>query len=678
MLVKCPVCQTEYELDSPGKYKCGCGAKFFVLADWGVSLSDPGTAAGNSRTNVADPDRTMTPQTRHAPSNFTDPSFDPERTVPNIRIRHERGDLQPGDVILGRYELLEKLGSGAMGVVFKCKDRISGVEYALKMVPPELVRDAEAMEDVRENFKLVHGLKHQNIASMDFLDRDEYGSYFLIMEYVQGESLTQWIKKKWRSGRPESAEIVHIVKQIAAALDYAHSQQILHRDIKPANVMVDEKGNVKVLDFGLASKVRSTMTALSVTTSNTSGTPHYLSPEQFKGKYPGPASDQYALGVLTYQMFAGHLPFEADDFNVLSRAVLQEEPDPIGGIPPTIEPIILKALYKNPKERFENCVAFAEALSTGIRETKFSPDTPLEISSFRKAAGRGDAFAQCHLGNCYYYGKGAEQDYTEAVTWYRKAAEQGYAEAQYKLGDCYSNGQGVKKDINVSVKWYRKAAEQGNVEAQWRLGYCYLCASGFEQDYGQAVKWLRMAAEKGNGIAHFGLGQCYENGLGVEKDINEANNWYRKAVGLLLKSAAQDDAEDQQLWLGECYHYGLGVEQDFAEAVKWYRKAADLGNAIAQWRLGNCYSDGLGITKNDADAVKWYRKAAEQENTEAQWCLGNCYSDGQGVTPNDTEAVKWYRKAAEQGHGKAQFCLAACYENGLGVEKNIVGRRFLK
>ncbi|MBO4631812.1 MAG: serine/threonine protein kinase, partial [Lentisphaeria bacterium] len=350
MLVKCPVCQAEYELE-PGKYKCECGAKFWVLADGSVSLSGPGAMKENDRTNRVDPDQTMAPQTRHDQPDSTDSSSNLDKTVPNMRVRQERGELQVGDVILGRYELLEKLGSGAMGVVFKCRDRISGVEYALKMVPPELVRDAEAMEDVRENFKLVHGLKHQNIASMDFLDRDEYGSYFLIMEYVHGESLTQWIKKKWRSGRPDSAEVVHIVKQIAAALDYAHSQQILHRDIKPANVMVDDHGNVKVLDFGLASKVRSTMTALSVNPSNTSGTPNYLSPEQFKGKYPGPAADQFALGVLTYQMFAGHLPFEADDFNVLSRAVLEEEPDSIEGVPEEVNLALQRGLTKYSKAR---------------------------------------------------------------------------------------------------------------------------------------------------------------------------------------------------------------------------------------------------------------------------------------------------------------------------------------
>ena len=381
MLVKCPVCQAEYQLE-PGKYKCECGAKFWVMADGGVSLADSGTAAGNDRTSRIDPERTMAPKTTHDKSDNS--SFDPDRTVANLRVRREHGDLQIGDVILGRYELLDKLGSGAMGVVFKCRDQVSRVEYALKMVPPELASDAEAMEEVRENFQLVHGLKHPNIASMDFLDRDEYGAYFLIMEYAKGESLAQWIRKKWKTGRPALQEVANIVKQIASALDYAHSQQILHRDIKPANVMIDEQGNVKVLDFGLASKVRSTMTALSVNQANSSGTPNYLSPEQFKGKYPGPASDQYALGVLTYQMLAGHLPFDSDDFNVLRAAVNSETPDRIDELPDTVNRCMLKVLNKNPKERFGNCAEFAETFTiltdVGLTIKKEPQGEPRKVS----------------------------------------------------------------------------------------------------------------------------------------------------------------------------------------------------------------------------------------------------------------------------------------------------------
>ena len=369
MIVKCPVCQSEYDC-APGKYQCDCGAKFYVAADGSTSVAKPATQNGQSAKTVrADVDRTIPPRTTHDDTaNVRDAAFDPERTVVNMRIRRERGELQVGDVVLGRYELLEKLGSGAMGVVFKCRDQVSQVEYALKMVPPELAGDAEAMEEVRENFQLVHGLKHPNIASVDFLDRDEYGAYFLIMEFAKGESLAQWIKRKWKSGRPELKEVADIVRQIASALDYAHGERILHRDIKPANVMVDENGKVKVLDFGLASKVRNTMTALSINPANTSGTPNYLSPEQFKGKYPTPASDQYALGVLTYQMLAGRLPFDSDDPNILRTIVTVETPDSIDGIPEAVNQCLAMILAKDPKARFAHCTAFANALTNVVKQ----------------------------------------------------------------------------------------------------------------------------------------------------------------------------------------------------------------------------------------------------------------------------------------------------------------------
>jgi len=157
-----------------------CGAEFLVGADGGVSAAE---------------------KPENAPQ-----GFDPDATIPNSRVRRAQGELRTGDVVLVRYELLEKLGSGTMGVVFKCRDTVSGVEYAIKMVPPELARDAAAMDEVRENFRLVHGLKHPNIASADFLERDGYGACFLIMEYAEGRSLAHWIREKWQSGRPEPGE----------------------------------------------------------------------------------------------------------------------------------------------------------------------------------------------------------------------------------------------------------------------------------------------------------------------------------------------------------------------------------------------------------------------------------------------------------------------------------------
>ena len=239
MIVKCPACKTDWECDPAGTYRCEkCGAEFSVAADGSTTLADadatvidpertvpwpkPDPDDDETKLVTTDDDPTILPRPEESAEDtisVTNPDeaaipgkdgFDPDRTMENRYVRRERGELQIGDTVLGRYELLEKLGSGAMGVVFKCRDRISQVEYAIKMVPPELARDAEAMDAVRTNFQLVHNLKHPNIASTDFLERDEYGAYFLIMEFAPGISLTQWIKNKWQTGRPELAEVVEI------------------------------------------------------------------------------------------------------------------------------------------------------------------------------------------------------------------------------------------------------------------------------------------------------------------------------------------------------------------------------------------------------------------------------------------------------------------------------------
>ena len=144
-----------------------------------------------------------------------------------------------------------------------------------------------------------------------------------------------------------------------------------------------------------------------------------------------------------------------------------------------------------------------------------------------KKAQSGDAKAQISLGECYYFGNGVSQDYTQAVYWFRKAAEQGYASAQNNLGWCYQKGNGVPKDYTQAVYWYRKAAEQGNATAQNNLAVCYHVGNG---DYTQAVYWYRKAADQGFAKAQYNLGLCYEYGKGVTKDVDQAIEWYRKAA----------------------------------------------------------------------------------------------------------------------------------------------------
>ncbi len=291
-------------------------------------------------------------------------------------------------------------------------------------------------------------------------------------------------------------------------------------------------------------------------------------------------------------------------------------------------------------------------------------DYTAALEWFKKAAEQGDSYGFISIGTCYYEGKGVAQDYTKAVDWYRKAAEQGDALGQCSLGSRYYNGEGVAQDYTKAVDWYRKAAEQGDALGQYCLGYCYYNGEGVAQDYSKAVEWYRKAAEQGNAYAQNGLGICYYNGNGVTKDFSKAAEWYTKA------------AEQDYPWglynLGYLFSHGIGVTADFKIAEALIIKAANKGLLDAQYYLGWSYQHGIatGVQTDYYKAVEWYTKAAEQGHAGAQCALGVCYYFGYGVNKNYIEAAKWFEKASQQDSAEASYRLAQCYEYGNGVEQD--------
>ena len=285
-------------------------------------------------------------------------------TIPPRKDFNPDGRFAVGDLIMNRYKVLAELGQGGMGVVYKCFDEIAGIEIALKALPPELSHNTIEMEDVKDNFQLVYKLHHPNIASFNNLERDNSnGNYYLIMECCEGEDLRRWIKRKRREENLTLENVLPVIRQIAAALDYAHEMKVMHRDIKPGNVMIDHFGKIKVLDFGLAAQIQTSMSRVSRAYHGTSGTGPYMAPEQWRGRRQGAYSDQYALAVMTYEMLSGYLPFESPDVAVLQQAVLTQTPEEIAGIPQSVQSAIFKAMSKEPSDRFESCTAFADALS---------------------------------------------------------------------------------------------------------------------------------------------------------------------------------------------------------------------------------------------------------------------------------------------------------------------------
>ena len=365
MNVKCPVCQTEYDLE-PGKYKCECGATFLV--------EDPNAATETFAPPDDDPNKTIAPR-HHA-------DFDPagDQTMPGKRDRKPDGYFEPGEMILNRYKVLGSLGRGGMGVVYKCFDEVGGIEIALKALPPELSHDEEEMEDIKANFQIVSKLVHQNICISKNLEKDNAnGNYYLIMECVEGEDLRRWIRREKKDGKLTLEKILPLIRQVADALDYAHEQKIIHRDIKPGNIMVDSAGHVKVLDFGLAAQIHTSMTRVSMAYHGTSGTATYMAPEQWRGQAQGAAADQYALAAMTYEMLAGHLPFEGSDPTILREAVLNDNPAPIAGIPAPVQNALDKGLSKKPEDRFASCADFVSGLTSKKKSKKISKKFLLKI-----------------------------------------------------------------------------------------------------------------------------------------------------------------------------------------------------------------------------------------------------------------------------------------------------------
>lgn len=272
--------------------------------------------------------------------------------------------FQSGDVIAGRYEFVRVLGRGGMGVVCLCKDmKDEGRTVALKTVPDILRSDEASAAALREEFRGMLRLTHDGIVTVRSLEDDEF-RFYIVMDYAKGETLEDYLKKHPKPGLAITREVV---RRLAKALDYAHEKNMVHRDVKPANVMVQIDGetvkSLKLLDFGLGLRIKESVSHVSGIL--TGGTPAYKSPEQWRPDLYGfkltAKTDQYALALLAYEMLDGHYPFYSFDITTFPNAVLSVPPPKINGLPDAVNDALQKALAKKPEDRFDSCMAFAEA-----------------------------------------------------------------------------------------------------------------------------------------------------------------------------------------------------------------------------------------------------------------------------------------------------------------------------
>lgn len=258
---------------------------------------------------------------------------------------------------LGPYEVVCEVGRGGMGVVYRAIDPIIGRDVALKVIRLQDFFAEEERQSQRDRLyreaRSAGILSHPGIVTIYQVGEEPSVAAYIAMEFVNGPSLDQMLKAE---PRPKTRHTLAVLRQAAAALDYAHSKGVVHRDIKPANIMVAPGGVIKIADFGIAkiSSVARTRTGLRV------GTPFYMSPEQIQGKAVDGRSDQYSLAVVAYLMFTGRRPFSADTLPTLMYKIMNESPEALDGfsqdLGPRLGKAMAKALSKDAAGRYRSCL----------------------------------------------------------------------------------------------------------------------------------------------------------------------------------------------------------------------------------------------------------------------------------------------------------------------------------
>jgi len=277
-------------------------------------------------------------------------------------------ELKTGTLFAGRYQVIEELGRGGMGRVYKVLDREVEEKVALKLIRPDIAGDEETIRRFRSELRLARQVAHPNVCRMHDLGRFE-GTYYITMEYVSGEDLKSTLK---RMGPLGAGKVVSVARQIAAGLSEAHRLGIVHRDLKPQNVMVDREGTVRIMDFGIARSARArgdTGPAMLV------GTPDYMSPEQAEGREVDARSDTYSLGVVLYELLTGRFPSAADGPPDPAKAAAQ--------VPETLSRIILKCLEKDRAKRYPS----ASALLADLEDSEAGLPGSEKLLSAKRTTG---------------------------------------------------------------------------------------------------------------------------------------------------------------------------------------------------------------------------------------------------------------------------------------------------
>ncbi len=597
---------------------------------------------------------------------------------------------------MGRYVLTGELGRGAMGVVYGAMDPLIGRNVAVKVIHLQVRSDSKEAEFMRDRLfreaRAAGRLFHPGIVVI--LDvGQEADVAFIAMERVDGSTLERTLAS---GKRLKIADSLDILRQTAAALDYAHQNGVVHRDIKPANIMLHKGITVKVADFGIAKNMSTeygTMAGMIM------GTPSYMSPEQIDAQPVDGRSDQFSLAVVAYELLSGNRPFQGPSLATLAHMIVYGNRPSIRSTDPTLPPgldeVLHRGLARKPEDRYASCTEFVAALDAelnrvaevesavtqalavpveGISETNSPPVIEKPITEEKPTAKK-----RRFKSLWYVAAAGAALVILDASLFYFRTAPR-------QRGPVVSNQPATVPATSPFAK--NPTAVVSPAPASTQVPSNPVTSTPPVAPPTIASPQVATLPDVSPKIASRQVASPPDISTKVASPqvsspqiaippvvtppIATPQTPAPAAISPFARTPVTSPRVDKQNQAGQLYTTAAEDlrKGNSKEAIDLFRRAADLGEPRAMQDLGEIFMEGTVVAKNDEEAARWFRKGAERGNASAMLFLGGMYRLGNGVEQSDKEAADWFRKAADAGNPAAMYNLGNLYEDGRGVPRD--------